>query len=166
MNSTRVAVDVAKSVFQVATSSVPGRVAQHHRLTRERFRKFFAERPASEVLMEASGSAHHWGRELQGFGHEVRLLPPSDVARYRDGNKTDRADAIAILEAGRNEAIDPVPVKTLEQQALTSLHRLRSAYVADRTARINTVRGDPARVRPRDPPGLAHVRRPRAPGAR
>jgi transposase len=116
--------------------------------------------------MEASGSAHHWGRELQGFGHEVRLLPPSDVARYRDGNKTDRADAIAILEAGRNEAIDPVPVKTLEQQALTSLHRLRSAYVADRTARINTVRGDPARVRPRDPPGLAHVRRPRAPGAR
>ncbi len=71
----------------------------------------------------------------------MRLLPPSDVARYRDGNKTDRADAIAILEASRNEAIDAVPVKTIEQQALTSLHRLRSAYVADRTARINTVRG-------------------------
>jgi transposase len=48
---------------------------------------------------------------------------------------------VAILEAGRNEAIDAVPVKTLEQQALTSMHRLRSAYVADRTARINTVRG-------------------------
>lgn len=141
MNSTRVAVDVAKSVFQVATSSVPGRVDQHHRLSRERFRKFFAERASSEVLMEACGSAHHWGRELQGLGHQVRLLPPADVARYRDGNKTDRADAIAILEAGRNEAIDAVPVKTLEQQALTSLHRLRAAYVADRTARINTVRG-------------------------
>lgn len=141
MNSMRVAVDVAKSVFQVATSSVPGRVDQHHRFSRERFRRFFAEYPRSEVLMEACGSAHHWGRELQGLGHQVRLLPPSDVARYRDGNKTDRADAIAILEAGRNEAIDAVPVKTLEQQALTSLHRLRAAYVADRTARINTVRG-------------------------
>lgn len=91
--------------------------------------------------MEACGSAHHWGRELEALGHTVRLLPPADVARYRDGNKTDRADAIAILEAARNEAIDPVPVKTLEQQALTSLHRLRSGYVADRTARINAVRG-------------------------
>lgn len=141
MNSTRMAVDVAKSVFQVATSTVPGRVDQHHRLTRERFRKFVADCPSSEVLMEACGSAHHWGRELQRLGHRVRLLPPADVARYRDGNKTDRADAIAILEAGRNEAIDAVPVKTIEQQELTSLHRLRSAYVADRTARINTVRG-------------------------
>ena len=141
MNSTRVAVDVTKSLFQVATSSVPGRVDQHHRLSRKRFRKFFAERASSEVLMEACGSAHHWGRELQGLGHQVRLLPPSDVARYRDGNKTDRADAIAILEAGRNEAIDPVPVKTLEQQALTSLHRLRAAYVADRTARSTPCAG-------------------------
>jgi transposase len=141
MNSTQVAVDLAKSVFQVAISTVPGRVDQHRRLSRERFRRFFAEQPTSEVLMEACGTAHHWGRELEALGHRVRLLPPADVARYRDGNKTDRADAIALLEASRNERIDAVPVKTLEQQALTSLHRLRSAYVADRTARINTVRG-------------------------
>jgi transposase len=141
MNSTRMAVDVAKSVFQVAMSTVPGRVDEHQRLTRERFRRFVASCPSSEFVMEACGSAHHWGRELESLGHSVRLLPPADVARYRDGNKTDRADAIAILEAARNEAIDPVPVKTLEQQALTSLHRLRSGYVADRTARINAVRG-------------------------
>jgi transposase len=126
---------------QVAVSTTPGRVDQHHRLSRERFRRFFAQHQSSDVLMEACGTAHHWGRELEAMGHRVRLLPPSDVARYRDGNKTDRADAIAILEASRNEAIDPVPVRTIEQQALTSLHRLRSAYVADRTARINTVRG-------------------------
>ena len=142
MNCTQVSVDLAKSVFQVAISSEPGRVDRHHRLSRERFRRFFAERDSTEVLMEACGTAHHWGRELQAMGHRVRLLPPSDVARYRDGNKTDRADAIAILEASRNERIDDVPVKTIEQQALTSLPRLRSAYVADRTAGINTVRGN------------------------
>ena len=141
MNDTRVAVDLAKSVFQVAVSTTPGRVDQHHRLSRERFRRFFAQHESSNVLMEACGTADHWGRELEAMGHRVRLLPPSDIAGYRDGNKTDRADAIAILEASRNEAIDPVPVKTIEQQALTSLHRLRSAYVADRTARINTVCG-------------------------
>jgi len=141
MNTTQASVDLAKSVFQVALSTTPGRVDQHRRLTRKGFQRFFAEREPTEVLMEACGTAHHWGRELEAMGHRVRLLPPSDVARYRDGNKTDRADAIALLEASRNERIDDVPVKTIEQQALTSLHRLRSAYVADRTRRINTVRG-------------------------
>ena len=141
MDSTRIAVDLAKSVFQVAISSVPGRIDEQHRLSRERFQRFFAARGSTDVLMEACGTAHHWGRHLEALGHRVWLLPPADVARYRDGNKTDRADTVAILEAGRNEAIDPVPVKSLEQQALTSLHRLRSAYVSDRTARINTVRG-------------------------
>ena len=99
MNSTQVAVDLAKSVFQVAVSTTPGRIDQHHRLSRERFRRFFAQHESTDVLMEACGTAHHWGRELEALGHRVRLLPPGDVARYRDGNKTDRADAIAILEA-------------------------------------------------------------------
>jgi transposase len=91
--------------------------------------------------MEACGSAHHWGRELQTLGHQVSLLPPAHVARYRQGNKTDRADAKALLEAARNEDIVPVPVKSLDQQAINALHRLRSGYLATRTARINIVRG-------------------------
>jgi len=107
MDTTRVAVDLAKSVFQVAVSSVPGRIDQHQRLSRERFERFFAQRESTDVLMEACGMAHHWGRHLEALGHRVWLLPPADVARYRDGNKTDRADTVAILEAGRNEAIDP-----------------------------------------------------------
>ena len=90
MNTTQASVDLAKSVFQVAISTTPGRVDQQHRLSRARFQRFFAERQEMEVLMEACGTAHHWGRELEALGHRVRLLPPSDVARYRDGNKTDR----------------------------------------------------------------------------
>jgi transposase len=91
--------------------------------------------------MEACGSAHYWGRELQAMGHEVQLLHPGDVARYRDGNKTDRADAKAVLEAARNAALDPVPVKSREQQAIAALHRMRQGYLQTRTARINAVRG-------------------------
>jgi transposase len=75
------------------------------------------------------------------LGHQPVLLPPRAVKRYRDGNKTDRNDAKSLLEASRNEEIRPVPLKTLAQQTLTSLHRLRSAWMATRTARINTVRG-------------------------
>jgi len=141
MQTTQAGVDIAKSVFEVALSDTPGRVRERHRLSRERFRRFFAVREATTVLMEACGSAHYWGRELQAMGHQVRLLHPGDVARYRDGNKTDRADAKAVLEAARNAAIDPVPVKSGDQQAIAALHRMRQGYLQTRTARINAVRG-------------------------
>ena len=141
MNTTQIAVDLAKSVFEVAVSDSPGRIDQQHRLSRTKFQRFFAEHRPVEVLMEACGTAHYWGRELEAFGHTVSLLPPTDVRRYRDGDKTDRADTKALLEAARNEAIDPVPVKTIDQQAITALHCLRSGYMATRTARINCVRG-------------------------
>lgn len=141
MNTTQIGVDLAKSVFEVAVSHEPGRVHERHRLSRTGFRRFFATRAPSEVLLEACSSAHYWGRELQGLGHRVALLPPADIARYRDGNKTDRADAKALLEAARNDAIDRVPVKSIEQQALSALHRLRQGYLQTRTARIKAVRG-------------------------
>ena len=69
------------------------------------------------------------------------LLPPHHVRPYVRGNKTDRTDAKGILEASRNEDIRPVPVKTVAQQVLTSLHRLRSGWMTERTARLNTLRG-------------------------
>ena len=141
MQSTTIAVDLAKNVFEIAVSRQPGKVAERHRVSRSRLLPFFAERQPAVVLLEATGSAHYWGRQLRELGHQPVLLPPRAVQRYRDGNKTDRTDAKAMLEASRNEAIRAVPIKTVAQQAVTSLHRLRSAWMATRTARINTVRG-------------------------
>jgi transposase len=141
MPSTVIAVDVAKSVFEVAVSTRPGRVAERHRLTRSQFARFVATRPAATVLMEACGTAHFWGRQAQAHGPRVVLLPPQAVRPYVPRNKTDRADAKGLLEAARNESIHPVPVKSEAQQALTALHRLRSTWLAARTARLNTVRG-------------------------
>ena len=106
-----------------------------------RFLRFFAKRPAATVLFEACGSAHHWARTLEQLGHTVRLLPPHETRRYVRRNKTDRADAKALLEAARNEEIHPVPVKSVAQQAIASLHRVRTTWVKTRTARLNTLRG-------------------------
>lgn len=136
-----IAIDHAKSVFEIAVSSRAGRVTERRRLARSRFLEDLAKREPSEVLLEASSSAHYWARQLRRFGHQVKLLPPHRVRPYRVGNKTDRADAKALLEAARNEELCPVPVKSVEQQSLMALHRLRSGWVATRTARINTVRG-------------------------
>ena len=141
MEHTTIAVDLAKSVFQVAVSHTAGRVEEERRLSRDRFLTFFAQQPPATVLLEACGSSHHWARELAQFGHVVRLLPAHDVHRYVRRNKTDRADAKALLEAARNDEIHAVPVKTVEHQAITSLHRLRSTWLATRTARLNTLRG-------------------------
>lgn len=140
-NNTRVAVDLAKAVFEIAVSSQPGRVGRRERLPRGKFLPFFAQQPAATVVMEACGSAHYWGRRIQQLGHKVMLLPPHQVRPYVRRNKTDRTDAKGILEASRNEDIHPVPVKTVAQQVLTSLHRLRSGWMAERTARLNTLRG-------------------------
>jgi transposase len=141
MKSTTIAVDLAKSVFQVAVSHHPGKVAESHRLSRSQLLRFLAERQPALVLLEACGTAHFWGRKAQEFGHQVLLLPPGHVRPYVRRNKTDRTDTKGLLEAHRNEDIHPVPVKSVAQQTLAGLHRLRSAWMATRTARINLVRG-------------------------
>ena len=140
-HDTRIAVDVAKAVFEVAISDRPGHVAGRERLKRSEFLPFMAQQPVATVVMEACGSSHHWGRKLEALGHRVVLLPPHHVRPYVRGNKTDRTDAKGILEASRNEDIHPVPIKSVAQQVVTSLHRLRSGWVKERTARINALRG-------------------------
>lgn len=136
-----VAVDIAKTVFEMAISDEPGRISRHRRLARSEFLTFFAQYPAAVVVLEACGSAHHWGRELQRLGHEVVLLPPHHVRPYVTRNKTDRADAKGILEAYRNADIRRVPVKSMPQHVLGSMHRFRSGWIAARTAQVNTLRG-------------------------
>jgi transposase len=140
-NDTIIAVDVAKSIFEIAVSSEPGKVDERDRLSRQRFLDFFGNRPPATVLMEACSSAHYWARKIEGLGHRVMLLPPHQVRPYVLRNKTDRTDTKGMLEAYRNEDIRPVPIKTLEQQTVGSLHRLRSAWMDERTAKINTLRG-------------------------
>jgi transposase len=140
-NDTLIAVDVAKAVFEIGVSLRTGHVDRRHRLRRDQFLPFFANHPPAVVVMEACGSAHYWGREIQRLGHSVALLPPRQVRPYVVGNKTDRTDVKGLLEAYRNKDITPVPIKSLDQQMLGSLHRLRSAWVAERTAKINTLRG-------------------------
>jgi transposase len=134
MNATTVAVDLAKSVFQLAVADSSWKVIESHRLTRTQFERFFANRAVSLVIMEACGSAHHWARWFNGLGIEVKLLPAAYVRAYVKRNKTDAADAHALLEAARAADIVPVRVKSVARQALQGLHRIRSLWMATRTA--------------------------------
>jgi transposase len=141
MKSTTIAVDLAKSVFEVAVSRRAGQVERRHRLSRAQFARFLAKQAPATVVMEACGTAHYWGRTAAARGHQVVLLPPHAVRPYVARNKTDAADAKGLLGAIRNEDVCPVPLKSTDQHTLASLHRLRSAWQATRTARLNTIRG-------------------------
>ena len=126
MNATTVAVDLAKKVFELAVADGNWRVIERARLTRAQFERWFANREVGLVVMKACGSAHHWGRWLRERGIAVRLLPAQYVRAYVKRNKTDAADALALLEAARASDIKPVAVKSIEQQGLQALHRMRS----------------------------------------
>lgn len=141
MNTTTIAVDLAKDVFQLAVADEQWRVTQTARLSRSQFAAWFDNRAVSLVIMEACGSAHHWGRWLNSRGIKVLLLPAAYVRAYVKRNKTDAADAAALLEAARCADITPVQIKSVEQQALQGLHRIRSLWMAARTSRINALRG-------------------------
>lgn len=140
MDATTIAIDLAKDVFEVAIAPPRGQV-EHRRLSRRQFASFVDAMPAgATVLMEACGTAHYWGRRCASRGACVRLLPAQYVRPYVRRNKTDRADADALLEAHRAADIHPVPIKTLEQQAMQSLHRVRAQWQSTRIARINIIR--------------------------
>ena len=142
MNSTLIAIDTAKAVFQLAISASPGKVEVHRRLSRQQLVDFLASHASCIVIMEACGSSHWWAQRLLKMGHQVVLLPPHLVKPYGDRRrKNDRTDAKALLEAYRNEDIKPVPIKTANQQVLTTLHGLRSSCMKQRVISLNELRG-------------------------
>ncbi len=141
MDATTVGIDLAKNVFEIAVADERGHIVERQRLSRARFDRFFVNRSACRIVMEACGSAHHHARRLSSQGHDVVLLPAQYARAYVRRNKTDAADAAALIEAARCPDIHPVPIKSVDQQALQQLHRLRSQWMNARKSRINFLRG-------------------------
>lgn len=137
---TTIGLDIAKSVFQVHGVDADGHVVLRQRLTRARVVAFFRKLPACRVGIEACATAHHWARELQSLGHDVRLMPPAYVKPYVKRQKNDAADAEAICEAVGRPTMRFVAVKTVEQQSVMMLHRVRLMLTRQRTQVGNAIR--------------------------
>lgn len=141
MNITTIGLDLAKNVFQVHGVNERGKAVLRKKLKRADVVNFFAKLLPCLIGMEACGSAHYWARKLGELGHTVKLIAPQFVKPYVKGNKNDARDAEAICEAVGRPSMRFVPVKTVEQQAVLSLHRARQGFVAARTAQANQIRG-------------------------
>jgi transposase len=136
-------VDLAKNKFQAHGFDARGEKRLGKTLKRAQFLSFFAAQPERcEVVMEACGGAHFWGRRLLELGYRVRLIPAQFVKPFVVGNKTDANDADAIFEASRRASIRPVPIKCIEQQDALLAHATREQWLKMRTALVNQIRGE------------------------
>ena len=140
-NHSLIAIDLAKNIFQVCIVNPSNRVLMNRQLTRTSLNEFMANQAPTTVAMEACYSSHYWARLFQSYGHQVKLIPAQHVKPFVRGNKNDHNDALAIAEAARRPNIRPVPIKTVAQQDIQALHRLRERIVSQRTGLSNQTRG-------------------------
>jgi transposase len=154
---TIIGLDIAKQVFHAHGADASGATVLTRRITRAKLIQFFASQPKCTVAMEACAGAHHWGRELQRLGHQVRLIPPIYVKPFVKRQKNDAADAEAICEAAQRPTMRFVPVKSEEQQASAAVFRARDLLVRQRTQLLNALRGLLAEHGWVAPKGLFHA---------
>lgn len=154
---TTIGLDIAKQIFHAHGADASGAMVFSRRITRAKLMQFFASQPRCVVAMEACAGAHHWGRELQRLGHDVRLIPPAYVKPFVKRQKNDAADAHAICEAAQRPTMRFVPVKSEAQQASAAVFRARDLLVRQRTQLLNAVRGLLAEHGWVAPKGLFHA---------
>jgi transposase len=141
MNITTLGIDLAKNIFQLHGADSGGKAVLKKKLSRKRLCEFVANLPQCTIAMEACGGANDWARKFMGYGHQVKLISPQFVKPFVKGNKNDRNDAEAIVEAASRPNMRYVSPKTVEQQDMQSLLRLREGCLQMRTKISNQLRG-------------------------
>lgn len=132
MNITITGFDIAKRVFHVVCCNNQGRIVTKKMLRRAQVHSYFQHQQPCTVAMEACATSHYWAREIQQFGHEVKLIPPQHVKAFLTGNKNDYNDALAIAVAAAQPHIKAVGIKSLQQQDMQAMHKARELAVRER----------------------------------
>lgn len=158
MEITTIGLDIAKNVFQVHGVDGEGRAVLRRKVKRDQLLTLLGRPEPCLIGIEACATAHHWARQLQALGHEVRLMPPAYVKPYVKRNKNDAADAEAICEAVTRPTMRFVPIKSADAQSVLMLHRARHLLVRQRTAQVSAMRAHLAEYGVIAPKGRAHVR--------
>ena len=140
-STTRIGIDLAKNTFQVCAVDKLGRTQFNKSVSRAKLPAVIAQMPESEVIMEACAGAHYWARVFERAGHSIKLIHPAYARPFVQTNKNDAADALALCEAASRPNMRYVAGKTIDQQDIQSLHRIRDRLISQRTALSNQIRG-------------------------
>lgn len=129
MKMATIGIDLAKNVFQVHGVDERGHLVLRKQIRRDQLVAFMVNLPPCVVGTEACGSVHDWAPKFQDCGHTVRLMSPQFVKSYVKSNKNDAMDAEAICESVTRPNMRFVPIKSVEQQAIFSMHRVRQGFI-------------------------------------
>ena len=136
-----IAIDLAKNVMQVCQLNKKRQVISNKAMSPGTLKKRLANGEPGIVAMEACGSAHYWAKIAEKHGHAVMLISPRYVKPYRQGQKTDANDALAIAHAAMAPKTRQVPVKDADRLEFQAIHRIRDSLVTERTRISNQLRG-------------------------
>jgi transposase len=134
-------IDLAKNTFQLIGVDKYHKVVMKRRCQRDKLVEIVANLPRCTILMESCGTSNYWGRRFQEMGHTPKLISPQHVTPYVANHKNDYKDTEAIIEVGTRPRTKFVQIKTLEQQDIQSIHRVRERLVSHRICLSNQIRG-------------------------
>lgn len=140
-NSTVIAADIAKNVFQYVQFKNGTQTSKNKPCTRARFEQLIVSSKPMTLVMETCTGAQHWARLAKSHGHQAVLIPPKVVWAYRQGQKTDANDTMAIYEASQRKHLKASPLKTVGQQGLATLESVRYHYQKRKNKLSNAMRG-------------------------
>jgi len=124
MKNTIIGVDLAKDVIQVCIYTNQ-KVHSNKEMTHNEFLLWLFNTKPTTVIFEACGTSNYWKQKAIEAGHEARLISAKLVATVRQNQKTDKNDALAIIQAAQLPEIKFIKGKNIEQQQLQSVQRLR-----------------------------------------
>lgn len=153
------AIDLSKNSFQLHGVDAHRKCVLRKKLPRAKLLAFVANLPPCMIAVEACGGANHWLRKFSESGHVVQMIAPQFVKPFVKSNKSDAADAEAICEAAQRPTMRFVPAKSIQQQDIQSVHRIRSQAVARRTALANQIRGLLTEYGVLIPKGISYIRK-------
>ncbi|PMM51183.1 IS110 family transposase [Vibrio splendidus] len=136
MNKTIVGVDLAKKVIQVCIYT-NRKVHSNTEMTPKEFTCWLVNSMPATIVYEACGTSNYWKQLASSHGHDARLISSRLVAVVRQNQKTDKNDALAIVQASLLPDVNFIQGKTAEQQQLQSIVRLRELSIRQKTASKN-----------------------------
>ena len=141
MNITTIGIDIAKNIFQLHGIDKKGEVLLKKKISRSKLLEYMIQLKPCLVGIEACSGSNYWSRKFREMGHDVKQISPQFVKPYVKSNKNDEKDAEAICEAVTRPNMRFVPGKTIEQEDVQAIHRIRSRLIKERTALVNQIRG-------------------------
>ncbi len=138
MKKTIVGVDLAKNVIQVCV--VKGsEIVSNNEMSSEQFASWLAMAKPAIVVFETCAMSNYWKQVAKDNGHDGRIISAKLVSQIRQNQKTDKNDALAIVQASQLVDIKYINGKTFEQQELQSIMRMRELTVKHKVALRNQI---------------------------